>query len=327
MSNKPKRYASKEALYIALSLVCMVVMIMITSLAEAGLDPAKIWSKSNVSNMLMNAAITLFGTLAAIPSGSVSTKQRTNPDGTCGRYLQEFRAYNVIRQKIETKRFMFNQWHHAQFLLEKYSKNINYLLEKNILQAEQILKLSREQIISLNVPQVYTVLNEEIYFRALSLSQIKACLKVYDGKITVHKLPDFYFLYIDGKGKRSFYDQAYYESRDENSTLMSKVFMKTFLGFLITCIFTGLIIDYTVTDQVTTVYILKTIFTIVARLFNAATSTFWGFLIGQESVYRHCYYINGKTQFLQAFDTDDTFEYKDLSQIAYDEYTDSQKEE
>jgi hypothetical protein len=325
MPSKSLKHVAKETLFVGLALCCMAIMIMITSIADAGLDPTKIWSKSNLSNILINASITIFGTLAAIPSGAVATKQRTNPDGSHGRYLQEFYDYNDIRQKIEPRRFLFSQWHHSQFLMEHYSKRVNYLLERSILQADDILKLSREQIITLTSSQVYNIDGEDVYFRALSVHQVIACLKVYDGEVTVHKLPDFYFLYIDGKGKRTFYDQAYYESRDENGSLISKIIYKAFLGFLITCIFTGLVMDFISADEITVAYVFRTLLLIVTRLFNAASSTLWGYLIGQESVYKRCYYINGKTQFLRNFDADRDFVYKDVRQMAREEYFKSQE--
>lgn len=325
MPSKSLKYVAKETMFVGLALCCMVVMILITSIADAGLDPSKIWSKSNVSNILINASITIFGTLASIPSGSVATKQRVNADGSKGRYLQEFYDYNDIRQKIEPRRFLFSQWHHAQFLIEHHSKRVNYLLERSIIQAEDILELSREQILTLTESQVYTINGEEVYFKALSVNQVIACLKVYDGEVTVHKLPDFYFLYIDGKGKRTFYDQAYYESRDENGSLISKIIYKAFLGFLITCIFTGLVMDFISADEITVAYVFRTLLLIVTRLFNAASSTLWGYLIGQESVYKRCYYINGKTQFLRTFDADRDFEFKDVRQIAREEYLKTQE--
>lgn len=320
MPSKALKYFAKETLYVALALCGMFLMIIITSISHAGLDPAKLWSKENLSNVLINASITLFGTVAAVPSGSANTKQRINPDGTNGRYLQEFYAYNAIRKAIEPRRQFFSQWHHAQYLIEQKSKRVNYLLERSIIQADDILELSREQIFSLTEPQVYKVNGEDVCFKALSVKQIIACLKVYDGKITVHKLPDFYFLYIDGKNKRTFYDQAYYEAKDENSSMLIKIFTKAFLGFLITSIFTGLVVDVVSADEITFAYIAHTALLIVTRLFNAVTSTLWGYLIGQESVYKRCYYINGKTQFLQQFDADCDFEYKDIRQIAREEY-------
>ena len=326
MSLTPKKQKmSKETLYVGAALSCMVVIIVITSITNSGLDPAKIFSKANLSNMIINAAITIFGTVASIPSGSVDTKQHTNADGSSGRYLQEFNDYHTIRSKIEPRRALFGQWHHAQYLNEYREKRINYLLSHGVMQAEDILELSREQIGSLLEPQRFTIRDEEVYFKALSVEQIMACLKVYDGKITVHKLPDFYFLYIDGKGKRSFYDQAYYESRDENYTLISKLVYRVFLGFVITCIFTGLIADLSTLEQITPQFIIGVIFMIVTRVFNAVSSTFWGYLIGQEIVYKQCYYINGKTQFLQSFDNDREFQFKSVRQLAEEDYLNDKK--
>lgn len=327
MPAKSKLKLSKETMYVGAALGCMLVIIVITSITNSGLDPSKIFSKSNLSNMLINAAITIFGTIASIPSGSVDTKQRVNDNGTPGRYLQEFNSYNTIRTKIEPRRHLFGQWHHAQYLKEYYEKRVGYLLEHGVLQADDILKLSREQIEALIEPQKYDIEGSEIYFKALTVEQVAACLKVYDGKVSVHKLPDFYFLYIDGKGKRSFYDQAYYEARDENYTLISKLFYRVFIGFVITCIFTGLIADLTQLETITVQYIIQVIFMIVTRVFNAISSTFWGYLIGQEIVYKQCYYINGKTQFLQSFDTDETFQYKDVRQIAKEAYLNDIKQE
>ena len=316
MLPKSFKYAAKETMFVGFSIACMVVLVFITSIADASLDPAKIFTSKNVSNLLIGAAITIFGTIVSIPLGITETKTRVNPDGTNGRYIQEFNAYNTIRQKIEERRFMFNQWHYEQYLKELKSKRLNYLLEHNIFQAEDILELSREQILALTKSQTFIINGESVPFKALSKKQIAACIKVYDGYVTVHKLPDFYFLYVDGKSTRSFYDQAYYEAKDESWTLISKIAYKLFLGFVITCIFTGMVLDMTAAENLTSQYIIHTIFIVITRLFNVFTSVCWGFLMGQEYAYQQCYYINGKTQFLQTFDTDKDFVYKSVRQIA-----------
>lgn len=320
MYPKNMKNTSKESLFVIAALICMFAMIIITSVANAGLDPEKIFTVKNFSNVLINASITIFGIVASIPSGTTSTKQRINPDGSNGRYLQEFFGYNEVRQKIENRRFAFSQWHSKQFLAENKEKRTNYLLGKGIFQAEEILDLSREQITALTTSQIFMVDGVQKYFKALSAAQIFAALQVYDGKVLVHKLPDFYFLYIDGKGRRSFYDQAYYQQQDEQFTLFSKLIFKIFIGFLVTTVFTSLVIEYRSTGVYDAAFVFGVILTILTRLFNAVSSTFWGFLIGQEVVYKQCYYINGKTQFLQSFDTDKTFEHKDLQVIAKEEY-------
>lgn len=258
MSSKPIKHLAKETLFVGLALICMFAMVIITSIGSAGLDPAKIFSKGNVANLLINASITLFGIIATIPSGRVDTKQRVNPDGSNGKYLQDFHAYNKIRKLIEPLRSKFSQWHHAQFLKELRDKQVSYLLSFNILQAEDILKLSREQVLQLTTSQAFLIDNETVYFKSLSDRQIFECLRVLNGEVTVHKLPDFYFLYIDGKRKRSFYDQAYYEAQDENLSLTFKIIYKVFIGFVITCIFTGLVVDAVVVEGITPAWVLHT---------------------------------------------------------------------
>ena len=79
---KPVKHIAKETLFVSMSLVCLIIIIIITSIANAGLDASKIWTSQNLSNILINASITLFATIAAVPSGVANTKQRINPDGT-----------------------------------------------------------------------------------------------------------------------------------------------------------------------------------------------------------------------------------------------------
>jgi hypothetical protein len=66
--------------------------------------------------------------------------------------------------------------------------------------------------------------------------------------------------------------------------------------------------------------IMVAVINIVARIFNAVTSTLWGWLLGQEMVYKQCYYINGRTQFLKLFDSDREFKVRSIEEIARADY-------
>lgn len=320
---KLTKHTAKETVFVGVALACMVIIIVFTSIVNAGLDPSKIFTKENAGNALINAAITIFGVVAAVPSGIVSTKQRRNPDGSEGRYLQEFSEYNTIRQKIESKRLEFSQWHNAQHMKEQVQKCTDYLLSKGILQASDIMKLSIEQVRQLTTSKPLKVNGEEIYFKALTTEQIAACVRVLSGKVVVHKLPDYYFLYFDGKSSKTFYDQAYRESLDENFVLVAKLMYRICIGFIITCIFTGLIVEPN-SEVTTTQAVLMAIINTVARIFNAITSVLWGWLLGQELTYKQCYYINGRTQFLKLFDSDVSFEAVSIEEQARADY-ESQK--
>lgn len=303
---KQTRPVAKETLFVVLALLCMCVIIVFTSLVNAGFDMSKVFEQENLSNAIINAAITIFGTVAAVPAGTVATKQRRNPDGTFGRYIQEFNAYNSVRAKVEPKRIGFSQWHSMQHVKELHQKKVDVMLEHGILQAEAILKLSKDQVATLTKSQHFEVDGESLYVKALTTEQIRVCTDVLAGKVKLHKLPDFYFLYVDGRSTRSFYDQAYYETREANTTLLVNLISKIFIGFVITSIFTGLVI---LGDEDTSSkeFIMKAIIIIAARIFNAITSTLWGWLLGQELVYKQCYYINGRTQFLELFLNDTDF--------------------
>lgn len=311
-------YVSKETLFVFAALICMCVIIVFTSLVNAGFDLEKVFEKENLSNAIINAAITIFGTVAAVPAGTVATKQRRNSDGSLGRYIQEFNAYNVVREKVESKRLAFNQWHNAQHLKELHQKKVDTLLENGIIQAEAILKLTCDQVKTLTTSQRFEVDGDTIYVKGLTNDQIKVCLDVIAGKVNVHKLPDFYFLYVDGKSSKSFYDQAYYETREANTTLIVNLVTKIFIGFVITSIFTGLVIlgDE---DMSSKEFVMKAIIIIAARIFNAITSTLWGWLLGQELVYKQCYYINGRTQFLELFLNDTEFKPLSIEEQAREE--------
>lgn len=314
------KHISKETLFVFAALICMCVIIVFTSLVNAGFDLEKVFEKENISNAIINAAITIFGTVAAVPAGTVATKQRKNPDGSCGRFIQEFNAYNLVREKVEPKRIEFNQWHNAQHLKELKQKKIDTLLAHGIVQAEAILKLTCEQVKTLTTSQRFDIDGEVIYIKALTDDQIKVCFDVIAGKVKVHKLPDFYFLYVDGKSSKSFYDQAYYETKEANTTLIVNLVTKIFIGFVITSIFTGLVIlgneDVSSKD-----FIMKAVIIIAARIFNAITSTLWGWLLGQELVYKQCYYINGRTQFLELFLNDTSFTPLSIEDQAREECT------
>lgn len=318
------KYVSKEIAFVFASLACMLLFIAVSSFANAGLDVSKMFSGDNLSNVILNAALTIFGTVAALPAGIVATKQRRNPDGSPGRYIQDFNEYNAVRAAIEPKRLAFSQWHSKQHLKELHQKRVEFLLSKGILQAEQILKLSLEQVGELTTSKMFKVDGKECFFKSLSPEQLAAVRHVLSGRVNVHKLPDFYFLYVDGKSSKTFYDQAYSESRDASLALAGKLLYKIFIGFAITCIFTGLVISKNTDELTSKQFILHAIILAVARTFNAITSSLWGWLIGQELVYRQCYYITGRTQFLKLFDSDKAFKAKDVQELAKEEY-DAQK--
>lgn len=293
----------KEIALALSSVIILIIITVLTSFINCGFDFNKMFSGENAFNLATNAAITTMGIVSSLPLGVVLTKQLKTADGAPGRYIQEFSAFHTIRQKIESKRKLFSQWHSAQYLKECKDKQFNYLLRHNILQPEHILKLNIAQVKTLTVSKTFNIDGETVVINALSKSQMKACIKVLEGRVRVHKLPDFYFLYIDNDSNASFYDTAYYERKAESKLVFVTILSKVAIGFIITCILTGFLYDLK-NIQFTSNYIMAAVLLMLVRMFNAFTSMFAGINAGQELVYKQCYYINGKTQFLKSFDAE-----------------------
>ena len=98
----------KESLLVFASIACMSIIIIFTSLANAKFDFEKAFTDENMSNAVISAALTIFGTLVSVPAGKSDTKLRINPDGTPGRYVQEFNEYNIIRDKYYLRFFILS---------------------------------------------------------------------------------------------------------------------------------------------------------------------------------------------------------------------------
>lgn len=297
----------KEIILAISSILILIVVTVLTSFISCGFDVSKIFSGENTFNLILNTSISVMGIISALPLGTVLTKQRVNPDGSNGRYLQEFNDFYNIRKTIEPKRKYFGQWHSEQYAKECKEKQINYLLKHNILQPEYIMQLNVSQVKTLTVPRTFKIDGVKVYLNALSERQIKACIKVLEGKVQVHKLPDFYFLYIDNVSNKSFYDAAYGERAAETLTVIIKIISRVMFGLIITCILTGFVHDLK-DVEFTPLYVMSAILVMLIRIFNAITSICAGLSAGQEVVYKQCYYINGKTQFLHSFANDTSFD-------------------
>lgn len=321
---KPTKAVSKEIIVICCSIIFTIIVTVLSTISGAGFDINRINSVDVITNITLNATIVLIGTVAAIPYGKVVTMCKKTPEGNPGRYLTDYANYMIAYDKAKNRLRDFNQWHDFKHKQEVHEKQIRFLSEKGILQAEDILKLDRSQIARLDSPQKYIVNGKELYFNSLTKAQIKVCIKVLDGKVTLHRLSDYYFLYVDGKSSESFYEQAYYESAVEHLYLVGKVLSKVMFTFVIACVWTGLILDTIVFDNTT---LMKIFINLFARLFTVINSVYSGYTIGQGYIYKKCYYINGKTQFLNEFNNDTTFVYKDIQELAKEEYLNERRED
>ena len=298
-------------------MVSILAITVLTTISGAGFDPSRLTAVEVYTNIALNATFVLATLLVAIPYGRLITMCKKTPEGKNGKYLTSFDNFNMAYNAITSILYQFNQWHFTKYKKEVAEKQYRYLSERNIPQIENILKLDRSQLDSLTTPQRYKIDGKEMYFGALSKKQLKACLKVYDGKVSLHKLPDSYFLYIDGKAGSSFNEQAYYEARLQAAYATSHILSKVLTSLIMSCILTSLVVDSLVLDTYT---VLKMVTNLVARVMTVGLSLYSGYTIGQNLIYRKCYYIDGKTQILTEFKTDATYTYLDPQELAKEEY-------
>lgn len=317
--NNLKRRFNKEFLFLIGAVLTMGVAIVFNSLFIGGFKSGKEFWQTFLTDSLINTAISIFGVIAGIPYGIVLTKEKRTADGGNGRYIQEYTEYAKTRKLVDDKRKHFSQWHNQQHLYELRQKKINYLLDNGITQAELILELNlTEALTLLDTPQVFTVNDEKIFFKSLTLDQIEKVKIVFSGKIKVAKLSDQYFLYPEGKGRKSFYEQADKETATETKSIVSKTIYKVLLGTIITIIFTATTMD--LIDMNSKTEMIRAFTKMFIRIFNGASSIFWGILIGQEHTYMILYYLAGRTDFLKLFNSDTSFKYKEDEEIAKEEF-------
>ena len=308
---------SKELFIVIFTVVAILAITVLTTVSGAGFDLSRLTAVEIYTNIILNTVFVLATLLVAIPYGRLYTMCKKTPEGGNGRYLTSFENFNKAYFAIGNILYQFSQWHFIKYKKEVKEKQYRYLTEHNIPQIDNILKLDRSQIDSLQTPQRYIVDGKELYFGALSKRQINACLKVYDGKITLHKLPDSYFLYIDGKAGSSFYEQAYYEARLQAAYATSQILFKVLMSLLISCALTSLVVDQLVFDKYT---VMKMVINLVSRIMTVGLSLYSGYVIGQNLIYRKCYYIDGKCQILTEFKSDVEFVYLDPQKLAKEEY-------
>lgn len=305
---KPK--FTKDLLYIVLTLIIVIAMNVLSTLAGGEFNFDNFSEREFWSNLLLNLSIVLICTITAIPYGVSTTKLG-------GRYLSDYDNFLKAFERIRFKLYLFSQWHAVKYQRELHDKQVKYLLTKGVKQAELVLQLDLQDLDDLEVPFKKNINGTDIYFNSLTDAQIKACKKVFAGKVTIKKLPDYYFLYVDGQGGSTFYEQASLEKKVERAYLVGSICSKLAISFAFTSIWTGLVMDAYIYDNTE---LAKIIVNMLARIYSAVQSIFNGINIGQNYVYKKCYYINGKSQILDEFYTDITVDYKDDQEIAKQNY-------
>ncbi len=312
-----KKRLNRKTMLSLISIFFILVIIVVTTCFNAGIDPNKWFTTDYLSSMLITLAIAVFGMISA--TGLGDSYYRSNETGL---FKKTYDDYNEERTKITPIVDKFTAWSSHLYRVEYRSKIMRYLkIDNGIKQAEDILKLDRTQIIKLNEPCKFEIDGKDIYFKSLTKEQIDALLKVVDGKIKLKFVHESYYLNAYSKSKnKSMYEQASNQEKTKQKKFVGLILYRLTTTIVIGLIFAGLIIDTQKGDTSQSQVWLN----LASRLFTFFTAMAWGFYISSEIIKDECIFLAYKTRMLETFYLDvvvnKTFIPKTEEELAYEEY-------
>ena len=312
-----KKKLNKKTMLSLVSICFILVIIVISTCFNAGIDPSKWFTTEYLSSTLITLAIAVFGMISA--TGLGDSYYRSNETGL---FKKTYDEYNSERVKITPFVDKFTAWNNQLYRVEYRSKILRYLkVDYGIKQAENILKLDRTQVTSLNAPNKFEIEGETIYFKSLSKEQIEAVLRVIDGKIKLKFVHESYYLNAYSKSKnKSMYEQASNQEKAKTKKFIGLIVYRLTTTIVIGLIFAGLIIDTQNGEGGASQVWLN----LASRLFTFFTAMGWGFYISSEITKDECVFLSYKTRMLETFYLDvavnKTFIPKTEEQLAYEEY-------
>ena len=312
-----KNLINRKAILVSISLVFIVVIVAITSLLNAGIDPSYWQSEKFKTDMIFTISLVLIGVVVGHAEGD--NYYRNNPKGL---FTSSYNNYNLTRKKVNDYVDKFSYWNTHLYKKEYYAKCIRYLTnDYGIKQAELLLQLDRTQITLLeNEPQSFKVDGVDRYFNSLTKEQIEAVLKVLDGKIKVKFVHDSYFLNAYSKnGQKTMYEQASEQDKTKRRKFLFLMTYRVIFSVLIGMVLTAFIVD---SEEINRKQALLTLF---SRYFTLFSSVSWGFFIANDMIKDECVFLDYKSTTLEQFylevEVNKTFISKTEEDVAYERIT------
>lgn len=284
---------NRKAFLSSMSILVMVIIIVLVSLFQAGLNP-NFWMERDFQNdMIFITGIIIFGVVSGSAEGD--NYYRTKEDGL---FLYTYKEYENIRTKIDYIIDKFRQWADFLYRREYTIKVRNFLSEKGVEQYKDLLMLSHTQIKTLNEPRELEVNGVAKPFKSLTQEQIDAVLFVMAGKLKLKRVNDDYFLNAFAKGgRKSMYERASQQEKMKQRTFIALLIYRVILSLVVSGIFAGLAIQEGDGHDIANKFM-----DLVSRLFALITSIGWGFFVGNEMVKEDTIFLDYKRQTLHSFD-------------------------
>lgn len=284
---------NRKTFLTGISVLFAIIIIIITSVLNAGLNPDNWNSTEFLSNLIITIAIGIFGVISG--QGMGDNYFRTNEKGL---FVSTYNSYNTMRTKINVHIDKFEDWNKRLYAKEYYQKCVRYLKNNyGIKQAELILELDKNQVLLLEQPRFFETSKGKTAFNSLTKEQIKAARKVLTGKIKMKYVHDSYFLNAYSKNKtQSMYEIASEQSKKQRQKYLSLMFYRVMIIIVFGFIMSGLVIDAQDPGGFN-----QAMINLISRLFTLFTSLAFGTLVASDLIKDECIYLDYKTTMLERF--------------------------
>lgn len=272
---KLKYRPSRKAWMTMMSILFGLVLVVILTIFSTGLDPSQWGSREFLSDLAINSAILIMFMVGGIGLGSDYARNNIT-----GLYNVSYQEYIAKRGEIDPYVGDFNPWADEFYERKLRQMRKDYLISKGIRQADLILDLDRLDAMKLGKPQTLIVNGVEHHFLSLTEEQVEEVGKVFEGKVSMNRLDDQFFLTAFGKAEQgNDYKAAGLAKRRKTERFVASLAFKLVMSFGLTLILTGLVVD-SVSGEDTAEIVTK----LISRLVTAMTSTSWGFMTGSDLV-------------------------------------------
>lgn len=294
--NNFKHKINRKMLLNSFSILLVIVLIVISSVAQAGIDPSYWTTWQFITSVMLTTSLCIFGVIAGY--GEADNFYRTN---TKGLFVDTYNNFNKAYDKILKHIDKFSDWNIRFYENELRKKIIRFLKDDwGIKQAEQVLMLDRKEVVKLIEPQKFFIKEKEVFFHTLSKEQIEAVLFVMNGKLKLKFVHDSYFLnaFTNNK-KKSMYELAGNQEKNKRTKFSILITYRIILSLMMGLILSGLVVDQTTGASAGTIAI-----NLITRLFSLFSAITWGFYVAYELVKDDCVFLEYKIQVLEIFYND-----------------------
>lgn len=289
-----KNKLNRKAVLVSMSLVFVMVIVAITSFANAGIDPSYWGSTKFMTNTIFTVSLVLIGVVSGDAEGDNFYRNKDN-----GLFQTSYNNYNKKRNIIDNIVDKFSDWAYNLYQKETYKKVMRYLKDDfGIKQADMLIQLDRTEIIQLkNEPKSFNLNGEVRYFNSLTETQIQAIFDVLDGKIKVKFVHDSYFLNAYAKNSnKSMYEQASEQEKRKKQKFAFLMVYRVIFTVLVAMVFTAFVVESGEEGSKA-----QAVLNLFSRYFTLFTSVGWGFFIASDMIKDECVFLDYKAMILNQF--------------------------